>query len=313
MARAADLPSDWALDLQFAMEPLADEVRTPGERGVEIAQRRSTEAQGIRCLAVRVSYPMAPLTSEQGRLYAQTIETLLQSRPGRIRAEDRFQLGAYLGHRLLIDQPRERTTREVRLVLVGATLYVLSAEWPGAGEGPAVARAFLDQAAVRPDFADPRATEARERWREVGFGHFRLRYDATRWYRDPTDAEPNVFNFLRPDGQAEAEFIAEREPSESPSMEAAVLATARENAESVTVRRRGRKYRGATSVEELRFAARTEGILYENHGYFYTGREGAVQLRAWAKAEAFAEMEGDIAELLDGLTIERAVAMAGGR
>lgn len=307
------MPADWALELQFVKEPVADEVRTPGERGVEVAQRRSTEADGVRCLAVRVSYPMAPQGAEQAQVYARTIETLMGSRPGRIRADDPIQLGAYAGRRLLIDQPRERTTREVRLVFVGATLYVLSAEWPGQADGPPPARAFLDQAAVRPDFADPRATEARERWREIGFGHFRLRYDATRWYRDPNDAELNVFNLMRPDGLAEAEFIAEREPSESPSMEAAVLATARENAESVTVRRRAKKYRGSTSVEELRFAARTAGGLYENHGYFYTGREGAVQLRAWAEADLFSEVEGDIAELLDGLTIERAATMAGGR
>lgn len=307
------MPADWALELQFPKEPTADEVRTPGEHGVEVAQRRSSEDQGVRCLAVRVIYPMAPEIAEHDRLYARTIETLMRSRPGRIRADDRFQIGAYTGHRLVIDQPQEHTTREVRIVLVGATLYVLSVEWPGAEGAPPAARVFLDDAAVRPDFADPRATEARERWREVGFGNFRLRYDATRWYRDPNDAEPNVFNLMRPDGRAEAELIAELEPSESRSLEAAVLATARENAESVIVRRRGKKYRGSTSVEELRFAARTAEGLYENHGYFYTGREGAVQLRAWAEADLFPEVEGDIAELLDGLSIGRATSMAGGR
>ena len=40
-----------------------------------------------------------------------------------------------------------------------------------------------------------------------------------------------------------------------------------------------------------------------NHGYFYSGPEGAVQLRGWAKEAEYNAVTGDITELLDGLVV----------
>ena len=168
---------------------------------------------------------------------------------------------------------------------------------------PEVAR-FLKSVAVRPEFADPRRAEEGARWREVVHGKFRVRYDATRWYRDPADREPGVFNFLRVDQQAAAQLNAEPEPlAGGASMGDAVLQTARENAESVVVRRTGKKTRGSVVVDEIEYTARVEGVTYVNHGYFYSGPAGAVQLRAWSPDKTYVPVSGDIEELLAGLSI----------
>jgi hypothetical protein len=79
----------------------------------------------------------------------------------------------------------------------------------------------------------------------------------------------------------------------------------RESAESVTVRKRGRKLRGAAEVIELEFAARVERTTYVNHGYFYSGPEGSVQLRGWSAEADSRDVAGDINELLDGLTVSK--------
>ena len=108
---------------------------------------------------------------------------------------------------------------------------------------------------------------------------------------------------MRPDQKAEAQFIAEEHPLEGGDIEKAVLATARDGAESVKVTKHGKKLRGAVEVIELEFEARVDGATYVNHGYFYTGPQGTVQLRAWARDVDCRDIAGDLNELLDGLTV----------
>ena len=132
-----------------------------------------------------------------------------------------------------------------------------------------------------------------------GRGHARAqelaRFPSSEWeFVAPADA-----------GLSEAQLIAEGQPVEGGDIERAVLDTVREGAESVHVRRRGRKLRGAAEVTELEFSARVENTTYLNHGYFYSGGEGSVQLRGWSAERDFRDVSSDIAELLDGLTVTK--------
>jgi hypothetical protein len=255
-------------------------------------------------MVLRVTYPVVPLPTEREQLYVATIEAFMKSRRGQIKQDEPWMLEQYDGQRLLVAQPAQKTHREVRLVLIGGSLYFISAEWPGAERPSKTAAAFLASVDVKPDFTNSRLVEERERWREIKLGSFTLRYDASRWFRDPQITDPNSVAMLRVDENAEAEFItsSERHPG---SMEELVVSHAKEHAESVVVKKRGKKLRGSTSVEELYFTARVDGVSYENHGYFYSGAEGTVQLRAWAEQKNYANVSGDIDELLSGLVITR--------
>jgi len=295
-------PGGWAVSVEFPLAPTQDEFRHKTDTGDEVTYRYSAEDQGRRFFLAKFSYPIAKLLKDQDATYREAIAQITKSRPGNLRIARPMSVGDHMGVRLVIDQLREKTVREVHLVLIGASLYVVSAEWPAGPDVPDCAR-FLESLRVRPEYADPRTAEAKERWRELAAGNFRLRYDATRWYRDPTDNEVGVFNLLRTDKLAEAQFIAEPEPLHAATMEETVLATARENSESVNVQHTGRKLRGAAEVLDLSFSARAEGVTYINHGYFYTGPAGAVQLRSWSPDKTYDQVEGDITELLDGLTI----------
>jgi hypothetical protein len=304
-ARAAEqvfAPPGWAIEARLPMAPGTDGILTPSPQGDIKAQRFFTEQAGERTFLVRFLYPMAMLPGEETGVYVKSMTDMLKSRPGEVKLRERFSLGPFEGERLVIAQKRDRTIREVRLVVVGSTLYLFSAEWPEAGTGATRAEQFFRSIQLRPDYTDLLLVQEKERWRELVAGNFRLRYDATRWYRDPADTDPGIFNFLRIDEKAEAQFIAEAQPVEG-SIEAAVINTARDGAESVTVRRRGSKLRGAVHVTELEFVARVQNATYVNHGYFYSGPEGAVQLRGWAKDVDYNGVTGDITELLDGLAI----------
>jgi len=272
----------------------------PGE---VLARRYFAELAGEHFLLARFTYPLALQPGEEAGLYAKSEAELLRSRPGEVRRHEAYQLGPYAGERVVIAQHREGTVREVRLVVIGSSLYVFSAEWPEPGPGAAQGARLFASIKLKPGFEDVRVVQQQERWRELGAGNFRLRYDAAQWYRDPADQEPGVFNFLRPDRKAEAQFIAEDHPVEGGDIEAAVLKTAQDGAESVTVKKRGAKYRGTLQMAELQFAARVEGVTYLNHGYFYSGPEGTVQLRGWATERNYAAAADDITELLDGLTV----------
>lgn len=299
-------PSGWAIAATFPAEPKVDDQRTPSPQGEQFAERRYLEQGGQHLMVLRVTYPVVPLVAEREQLYASTIESFMNSRRGQIKQDEPWMLGQYDGQRLLVAQPAQKTHREVRLVLIGGSLYFISAEWPGTERASKTAAAFLASIDVKPDFANARLVEERERWREIKLGNFTLRYDASRWFRDPQIADSNSVAMLRVDENAEAEFIASPD-RHSGVLEDFVIGAVKEHAESVAVKKRGKKLRGSTTVEELYFTARVDGVVYENHGYFYTGAEGTAQLRAWAEARKYPTVSGDIDELLSGLAIAKAL------
>lgn len=302
-AESAFTAPGWAFVAQFPGQPSKDEVRTPSEQGDVVATRYFTELTGERYMLVRFAYPVAMLPGGEADVYTKSMTDMMKSRPGEVQNRQPYILGEYQGERAVIAQRREKTTREVRLVIVGSSLYVLSAEWPQTGSGAARAKAFFDSVRLLPDYENVRVVEEKERWRELGQGPVKLRYDAAQWYRDPADKEPGIFNLLRVDQKAEAQLIVEERPIEGGDIEAAVIKTAQEGAESVVVKKRGKKFRGASQMTELVFNARVGGDVYVNHGYFYSGPVGAVQLRGWATDKTYAAAEADITELLDGLAV----------
>jgi hypothetical protein len=294
---------DWAIEARFPGVPKSDGILTPSPQGDVKVRRFFWEQGGQHYLLARFEYPMAMLPGEETGLYEKSIGDLMKSRPGQLRLREPFTLGPYFGERIVVAQRRERSVREVRFIAIASVLYMLSVEWPETAQGEAAAAGFFGGVRVAPAFQNAREADIAARWRELRAGSFTLRYDASRWYRDPTDEEAGVFNLLRTDQLAEAQLIAEPQPIEGGDIERAVLDTVREGAESVNVRRRGRKLRGVAEVTELEFAVRVEGASYVNHGYFYSGPEGAVQLRGWSEERDFRDVSGDIAELLDGLTV----------
>ena len=302
----------WAVRATFPAAPQTDEQRIPTSQGEEIAERHHLECGAERYLLMRVTYPVPPQTSERAALFRQVIETFMNSRAGEIRDDRQLMLGEYPCHRLLIEHRSERTHREVRLMLVGGALYFASAEWPGGQTPPSSVASFFDSLEISAEFSNSRVADELARWRHVSLGNFQLRYDATRWYRDPATVENDMVLLLRVDELAEAEFVVgPRWPAAT--MEEVVLATAREFAERVELRRRGRKLQGSVRVEELRFSVRADGVSYENHGYFYNGPEGSAQVRAWSPEKTFPKVESDISELLDGLKINSAHTEMAGR
>jgi len=294
----------WAIEARFPDQPKADGILTPSPQGDIKVQRFFWEQGSEHYLLARFEYPMALLPGAELELYDKSFKDLLRSRPGLAKAIVPFTLGPYEGKKIVIAQRKEKSIREVRFVVIGSVLYMASAEWPEVG-GPGAERAalYLSNIGVRPEFMNAREVEVGARWRELAAGRFRLRYDATRWYRDPADQEPGIFSLLRLDQQAEAQLIVEDHPIEGGDIERAVLDTARAGAESVSVKKRGRKLRGMVDLVELEFAARVERVNYVNHGYFYSGPEGAVQLRGWAAERYYHDVEDDITELLEGLTV----------
>ena len=303
----ADVPfaePRWAIEGRFPDQPKTDGILTPSPQGDVKVQRFFWEQGGEHYLLARFEYPLALRPGEETGLYDKSFNDLLRSRPGQAKAVESFAVGPYEGKKLVIAQRREKSIREIRFVVIGSVLYMASAEWPELGEpGAGRAAQFLNSVQVRPEYLNAREVAADARWRELAAGRFRLRYDATRWYRDPADQEPGVISLLRPDQQAEAQFIVEEHPVEGGDIVRAVLDTAREGADAVNVRQHRRKLRGPVDLAELEFTARVERVTYVNHGYFYSGPEGSVQLRGWATEKDYPGVEGDITELLEGLTV----------
>jgi hypothetical protein len=296
---------DWALKVSFPAEPKTDTVKAPSPAGDIVSDRFTHEAAGETLLLVRSVYPLAADATRKAEIYDRARADAVRGRGGEILADRAFRLGDHEGRELRIRFARAKRVRQMRFILIGSTLYALVHEQPDDRKESPVAAAFWQSLALRPGFEDPRAVEERERWREVGDGSFRVRYDATRWYRDPSDNEAGIFNFLRADQRAEAQLIIEPAGTHTGALDDAALAAAREGAESVRVKGKKSRLRHGVSLTELQFEARVEGATYVNHGCYYSGAGGQVQLRAWATDRVYREVAGDIEELLEGLIVAK--------
>jgi len=306
LARAHEVaPPDWALRVVFPAEPKADIVRAPSPPGDIVSDRYAYEGNGESLLLVRSTYPLAVESARRDEIYDQAKADAVRGRGGEVLAENIFQLGAYEGRELRIRFARAKRVRHMRFVLIGSTLYALVHEQPDERKHSPAAAAFWASLALRPGFEDARVVEDRERWREVGHGGFRVRFDATRWYRDPSDNEEGIFNLLRADQRAEAQLIVEAAGTHHGPLDEAALTIAREGSESVRVRAKKSRLRHGVNLTDLHFEARVEGATYVNRGCYYSGPGGQAQLRAWATDRVYKEVAGDIEELLEGLVITK--------
>jgi hypothetical protein len=298
-------PPDWALRVSFPAEPKGDNFKAPTPMGDVVSDRYSFEGNGETLLLVRSTYPMAIEAARRDEIYDKAKADAVRGRGGEIAGEGAFQLGEYEGRELRVRFTRAKRARHLRFVLIGSTLYALVHEQPDDRKDSPLAAAFWASVALRPGFEDPRAVGDRERWREIGQDGFRVRYDATRWYRDPSDNEVGIFNLLRADQRAEAQLIVEAAGTHHGPLEEAALATAREGSESVRVKGKKVRLRHGVNLTELHFEARVDSATYVNRGCYYSGPGGQVQLRAWATDRVYKEVAGDIDELLEGLVITR--------
>ena len=297
--------ADWALGGSFPAEPRRDDFRAMSPYGKIVSERFFVEADGEAFMLVRSVHPVVADRAGRPALLEQIKRDALAARPGDIVAEEELQMDGFAGRRWLIEHRRAKRTKELRVVVVGGEVYAVSYERPAGRPASPRGAAFLAAVVVQPAYADYRAVEERGRWREVREGRFVVRYDATRWYRDPSDREAGIVNLLRLDERAEAQLIAEPPAPGAGDVAELALAAARDSAESVTVRRRGTKLRAGTSFAEVEYVVRFQGDSFVNRGYFYRGPEGMAQFRTWASEREFDAVAGDLAELLDGLSVVR--------
>src|SRR5690349_9532722 len=121
LAAAADYefrPAGWAIDARLVGAPETDTVITASPQGPVRATRYFVERSGERSFLVRFAYPMAMLPGEETGVYAKATAEMLKSRPGDVKLREKFFLGPFEGERLLIAQRRDRTLRDVRLVVI---------------------------------------------------------------------------------------------------------------------------------------------------------------------------------------------------
>lgn len=294
----------WGIRAEYPAAPKGDEFRADSERGPIISERYFYETKVESFLLLRMVHPVSFLyPQEREALYEQAKNDALKARPGEITADEVYQIGPYRGRRYQMTFRRAGRLKELRFVLIGSSLYAISYERAANAPDSPAGLAFLNGVALEPGFEDQIVVEERERWRKIGLAPFELRYDASRWYRDPEDREPGVFNLFHISKRAEVQLITEHVPIAGEDLEKAVLAGAREAAESVSVKKRGKRFRNGADFLDLQFEARVDGVTFVNHGRFYSGPEGSVQLRGWAVQANIYDMKGDIDELLDGLTM----------
>jgi hypothetical protein len=147
-----------------------------------------------------------------------------------------------------------------------------------------------------PSFTRPATATARV---ELITGKAALAYDPKKWRKDESD-ENNVTALVHSTGDGYAKIIAERIEMPLDAMRKVAISNARDAAPDMEVVRDEMRRVNGVDVLCLEMRGQVEGIPIVYFGYYYTGKEGSIQLLTYTGQNLIDEYQKDFEELLAG-------------
>jgi len=130
---------------------------------------------------------------------------------------------------------------------------------------------------------------------------FAIWYDPSKWTQQKPDGIKVTFNHK--DGDLYAMVIAERISTKPDVLKETVLSKARESAPDTKVTLEENRVMNGKTILCMRLEAELQGIQFVYYGYFYTGKEGTIQVLTYTTQNLYHEYESEMIEFLNGFTI----------
>lgn len=136
---------------------------------------------------------------------------------------------------------------------------------------------------------------------DIAKGKLALHYNPKKW-KPVSENEPGRIGLLHNEGDGYGIVIAERLQVGLEALRKIALENALEAAPDAEITSERRLKVNGLEVLELQIHCTIQSIPFVYLGYYYSGKEGAIQLLTYTAANLFDEYRGDFQELLDGFT-----------
>ena len=132
-------------------------------------------------------------------------------------------------------------------------------------------------------------------------GGMTLFVDPAKWKRTPSE-DPTRISFRHSTGEAYGMVVAERLAIPLPRLKEIALSNAREAAPDVRVTLEERRRVNDADVLAMQMEGTIQGVPFTYYGYYFSGRQGSVQLLTYTGSNLFAEYKPEFEVFLNGLT-----------
>jgi hypothetical protein len=134
-------------------------------------------------------------------------------------------------------------------------------------------------------------------------GNFGIWYDETKW-RDKAGADPDEkLRFVFIGGDAYVMVLVEEIPIPLDSLKNAALVNARVAAPDAKIVKEEMRTVNGKPVLSMIIQGTVQQIPFTYYGYYYGGKDGAIQVVGFTGQNIFAKYEAEFTKLLDGLEI----------
>ena len=133
-------------------------------------------------------------------------------------------------------------------------------------------------------------------------GKISIWFDQSKWTQRKTD-NPAKTMFEHKDGDINVMVIAERIEMERDAFRQMAINNAQAAAPDIRVTYEGTRAVNGKAVLCMKMEGTIQSVHFVYYGYYYSGKEGTVQLIAFTSSNLFNDYLGDMSDFLNGLVI----------
>ncbi|MDO9229757.1 MAG: hypothetical protein Q7U03_09345 [Syntrophales bacterium] len=131
---------------------------------------------------------------------------------------------------------------------------------------------------------------------------FAVWYDPSKWTQQKLDSSSKItFNYK--DGDLYGMVLAERISMDPDALKEMAISNALEVAPNTEVTLEENRVVNGKIVLCMRLVGTIKGAQFIYYGYYYTGKEGTIQVLTYTSQNLYPEYESEMMEFLNGLTI----------
>lgn len=134
-------------------------------------------------------------------------------------------------------------------------------------------------------------------------GNFGIWYDETKWREQKATDPDEKLRFSLIGGDAYVMIVVEEIPMPLETLKKAAVANARSAAPDAKLTKEETRVVNGKQVLAMVIEGTVEQIPFTYYGYYYSGKQGAIQLVGFTGQNVFAKYEQEFTKLLDGLEI----------
>ncbi len=136
-------------------------------------------------------------------------------------------------------------------------------------------------------------------------GFIELWYDPSQWSLEKSEESQGKFTFIHSSGEAMAIAIMERMSIPGETLKREGIETVKKEASDVKVISEVNRIVNKVPLLVMHLEATLDEISLSYLGYFWTGKEGTIQVIAYTTKDLFSEYEKEFTNFLDGIMIKK--------